>query len=136
MRIISPIFRAILVFMMFSFISTSIQAQENTEELRAGISEIENRIHENENAQRALSNQLRENLNEDQRRELEARLRDLGIEHETLHNALHDLREKLQGRNGPIPPIVEIIKQPPVLAAIISAIAIIVAALIRRSRKT
>jgi septal ring factor EnvC (AmiA/AmiB activator) len=136
MRIINPIFRAILVFMMFSFISTSILAQENTEELKAGMREIENRIHEIENEQRDLSNQLREDLNEDQRRELEAMLGDRDIEHETLHKELHDLREKLRDRNGPTPPIVEIIKQPPVLAAIIGAIAIIVAALIRRSRKT
>jgi septal ring factor EnvC (AmiA/AmiB activator) len=146
-------FRYLLLLMMFSVIPLKSHAQPPREELMARIHETESRIHEIENEQRGLEERLREIERMDQRQDVEKRIEDLESEKRGLRERLESLQERLahveepgsrpeqepRPEPGPEPPdrksFVDLFKEPTVLAATITAIAVIVAALIALLRR-
>ena len=142
----SRYFRYLLLLIMFSVIPLKAHAQQPREELMARRHEMESRIHEIENEQQGLEERLREIDSMEHRQELETRIRDLESEKRALREQLQILQKELahlaESEPGPGPEpepepgppgrksLLELFQDPTVLAATISAIAVIVAALI------
>ena len=148
-------FRYLFLLMMFSVIPLKSQAQTPREELMAIIHETELGIHEIEKEQRGLEERLPEIESMAQRQDIEKRIEYLETEKKGLQERLESLHKKLTGLEEPRPRLeprpepepgpepephgrksfVDLFKEPTVLAATITAIGVIVAALIALLRR-
>jgi uncharacterized membrane protein YccC len=143
MRGIPFIFRIFLIMLIVGVGFTLLQAQEKPDELRVRIDRMSRTISQLEDQERALERQIGKEQKANVKQELEAQLRDLRARRETLLRERGDLEKKLQSPEEPTgkeppaqgPPegpksVWEPFKQPTVIAAAISAVAVIAAALI------
>lgn len=144
MRITPLVFRIFLVSLIVGIGFTLLQAQERPDEIPGRIDSINRQIRQLEDQERDLERRIGEEPRDDARQQLEGQLRDLRIRRETLIRERGELESKLQPPEGPKgkeptpqePPgggpkhFWEPFLQPTVIAAAISAVAIIVAALL------